>query len=408
MKRWFIASLVVLVASVAIVMAMQYDTGYLLISYGKYTLESSVWVGLVFFLLLFAVIYGSFSLLRRSIHGSRAMRTWLSGRHSRRSQEQTTRGLIAFIEGNWRSSRNMLDKAAAKSETPLINYLIAARASHALGDEQQTKHYLKLADQSTTGASIAVDLTQAELQLRSGHLEQSLATLMRVRRNASKHPYVLALLKSVYLGLKDWQELLTLLPELKKHHVIPTSEIEELELTASKALVEDTSKHAKSPREELSKLWQSLPKAVTRNSDVAACYVRELIAHNNQTEAEKIIRTQLRRDWNKALVKLYGVVEGEDPNKQLMHAEAWLQERNNDAILLLSLGRLSLRNSLWGKAREYFENSRKLECSSEVCAELGRLLAHLGEHEKSNQYYEQGLLLTTDVLPRLPMPVKTR
>lgn len=406
MKRWFIAALIALVVGVGIVMAMQYDTGYLLISYGNYTLESSVWVGLAFFLLLFALVYGAFSALRRSIRGSRALRSWFSGRNSRRSQEQTTRGLIAFIEGNWRSARNVLARSAANSDTPLINYLVAARASHALGDEQQTKQFLKLADQSTSGASIAVELTQAELQLRSGQLEQSLATLMRVRRNANKHPFVLNLLKSVYLGLKDWQELLALLPALKKHRVIDEQELQTLELTASKAYLEETAKNAKAPREALAKLWQQLPKTATRNSDVVACYARELIACGGDTEAEKIIRNQLRRDWNKALVTLYGQVKGDDTNKQLIQAEAWLPERNNDAALLLCLGRLSLRNSLWGKAREYFESSRKLESSSEVCAELGRLLAHLGEHELSNQYYEQGLLLATDGLPALPMPVR--
>ena len=129
------------------------------------------------------------------------MSDWLSGRDYRRSQQQTTNGLIAFIEGNWQSSRRTLAKAAAKSETPLLNYLIAARASHALDDSKQMKTFLKKAEQSTSGAGIAVGLTQAELQLRSGQFEQSLATLTRVRRNAGKHPHVLFLLAQTYQGL---------------------------------------------------------------------------------------------------------------------------------------------------------------------------------------------------------------
>ena len=406
MKRWFIAALLVLLLSVGLVALIKYDPGYLLISFGHYTLESSIWVGVLAFLLLFALVYGGFSLLRRVVSGSRALNRWFSGRDYRRSQQKTTRGLIAFIEGNWQTARRILARTAPKSETPLLNYLVAARASHALGDTKQTKQFLKLAEESTSGAGIAVGLTQAELQLRSGQLEQSLATLMRVRRNARKHPYVLQLLKSVYVGLNDWQEVLALIPELRKSEVLPDEELDQLELSASRASLTEVVKTGRDILAELEKTWQKLPKAATRDSEVVACYARELIAAGDEAQAEKIIRAQLKRDWNKSLVSLYGTVKGEDASKQLIYAEGWLQERNNDAALLLCLGRLSLRNSLWGKAREYFENSRKLENSSEACAELGRLLAHLGEHEKSNDYFEQGLMLATDGLPALPMPEK--
>lgn len=406
MKRWLVAGLLVLAASVLLVAAIQHDPGYLLISIGPYTLESSFWVGMILLLVLLSLLIWLFAFGRGLMRSGGALGRWLTDRGYRRSQHQTTQGLIAFIEGNWQTAQRTLARAAAKSETPLLNYLVAARASHALGDSRQTKHFLKLADQSTSGASIAVGLTQAELQLRSGELEQSLATLTRVRRNASKHPYVLHLLKSVYVGLKDWQELLALIPELKKFDVLPEDEVKALELQASINSIEDAARVRSNKMEALESLWQQLPKSAKKSSRVVATYARELVAAGDMIQAEKLIREQLKRDWDKALVNLYGRIEAEDTNRQLIFAENWLQERNNDAELLLCLGRLSLRNSLWGKAREYFENSRKLENSSEVCAELGRLLAHLGEHEQSNAYFEEGLLLATDGLPRLPLPEK--
>ncbi|WP_101758473.1 heme biosynthesis HemY N-terminal domain-containing protein [Oceanicoccus sp. KOV_DT_Chl] len=404
MKRLLIAVLIVLIVSALLVAAIEYDPGYVLISYGLYTIESTVWVGLGAFIVLFALCYGFFSVLRRAITGSSIVSNWISGRGFRRSQQQTTKGLIAFIEGNWQSSRNILVRAAAKSETPLINYLIAARASHALGDDKKLKEYLTKAEASASGASIAVGLTQAELQLRSGSYEQSLATLTRVRRNAGKHPHVLLLLKQAYQGLNDWQELLKLVPELKKYKVLSPEQLTALELTASKNSIIETAKLRNDVTAELHKLWKMLPKTAVKNSDVVAAYAERIIAAGEMVEAEKLIRKQLKKDWNIKLVDLYGRVEGEDAGKQLLHAESWLQERNNDASLLLCLGRLSLRNSLWGKAREYFEISLKLEESGDTCAELGRLLACLGEHEKSNEYFQQGLMLATHGLPQLPLP----
>lgn len=406
MKRLFIACLFLLVASVALVAAIEIDPGYLLLSYGLYTLETSVWVGLAAFIALFALVYGVFSLLRRIISRSTAFNQWLTGHSYRKSQKQTTKGLIAFIEGNWHSAKRILPRAAAKSETPLLNYLVAARACHEMGDNQQVKEFLKKAEQSTAGAGIAVELTQAELQLRNEHYEQALATLTRLRRNAAKHPHVLHLLKRAYLGLNDWQAILVLLPQLRKYNVASSELLDDLELSASRARLDDIAKLKDNALEELNTFWSKLPKTITRNSELVAVYCEHMIRLSAEQQAEKLIRKQLGREWNKKLIELYGTIEGEDVGKQLLHAESWLRERNNDAQLLLTLGRLSLRNSLWGKAREYFENSLKLERNAQACAELGRLLAHLGEHQRSNEYFQQGLLLSTHALPQLPMPEK--
>lgn len=407
MKRFFIASLIVLIVSVALVAAIELDSGYILISYHTYTIETTVWVGIALFVILFSLVYGFFSVLRRLVSGTGALGDWFSGRGYRRSQQQTTKGLIAFIEGNWQSSRRILSKAATKSETPLLNYLVAARASHALDDSKQMKEFLKKAEESTTGAGIAVGLTQAELQLRGGRLEQSLATLTRVRRNAGKHPHVLSLLAQVYQGLNDWQEVLILLPELKKYKVLTQEELAELEITACKESLLDAAKsRTDNVLEELHQLWQGYSSASKSNSDVVACYAESIMPLGGMQEAEKLIRNRLKKDWNEKLVSLYGRVAADDPGRQLIIAENWLKERNNDAALFLCLGRLSLRNSLWGKAREYFERSLQFEDSEEVCAEMGRLLAHLGEHEKSSEYFHRGLLLATDGLVDLPMPDK--
>ena len=74
--------------------------------------------------------------------------------------------------------------------------------------------------------------------------------------------------------------------------------------------------------------------------------------------------------------------------------------------LLLCLGRLSARDKLWGKARDYFERAYRLEPGGEVCAELGRLLIALGEPKVAAAYYREGLTLSESGLPDLPMPEK--
>ncbi|MEL7399893.1 MAG: metal-dependent phosphohydrolase, partial [Pseudomonadota bacterium] len=122
---------------------------------------------------------------------------------------------------------------------------------------------------------------------------------------------------------------------------------------------------------------------------------------------ELLLRKNLQRNWDDRLIERYGIVEGRDTNRQLLEAESWLKERPGNAQLLLTLGRLALRNQLWGKARDYFASSLKIKGSAGAYAEMARLLAHLGEHEKSTEYYQRGLLNFTSVLPNVSLPEKS-
>ena len=106
-------------------------------------------------------------------------------------------------------------------------------------------------------------------------------------------------------------------------------------------------------------------------------------------------------------MRQYALVQCDDATRQLSRAEGWRSAHPEDAQLLLCLGRLSARDKLWGKARDYFENSYRLEPDAEVCAELGRLLAALGEPKIAAAYFREGLLEREDQLPQLPMPDDT-
>jgi len=398
MKRLFIAVLLTLLLAAALAAAISYDPGYVLIAFGRYTLETTFWVGVAMLLLLLALMYLAVLMLHRGLRRGSLISRWRSDRQLRRGRQLTARGILALSEGHFERARRILDRAANNSDMPLVNYLMAARASAALGDSQQAQLYLMRAERSDTrGPGIAVALTQAELQLRNGQLEDSLASLNRIRRGAGKNPHVLRLLKDVYSGLRDWSNLLKLLPDLRRRQALPQEQLDELELRATINLLDEAG--ARRQLENLHNQWQKLPKAMTRKPVVIAHYARALAAAGGEGEAERVLRAQLRRQWHPELVAAYGNLAGDDLARQLETAEHWLPEHRNDAALQLCLGRLALRNELWGKARDYFEASLKLEEKPETCAELGRLLARLGQHERSSAYFERGLAASPPVAP---------
>jgi HemY protein len=112
-----------------------------------------------------------------------------------------------------------------------------------------------------------------------------------------------------------------------------------------------------------------------------------------------VLYTAIKRQFDDRLVERYGRVQGRDPARQLAHAEGWLKDHPQNPVLLLALGRISLRNELWGKARDYLEASLRFDHRPETCAELARLLAQLGDTESSNRLFQQGVVLLDRNLP---------
>lgn len=389
MKRLFIAVLLTLLLAAALAAAIAYDPGYILIAFGLYTLETTFWVGVALLLAVLVLMYLIVLVLHRGLRQGSLFSRWRASRALQKGRQLTTRGILALHEGNFERARRILERSASRSDMPLINYLLAARASAELGDTKQAQTYLLRAEHSSVRPGLALDLARAELQLRNGQLQDSLATLTAARRRHAKNGHVLKLLRDVYLALRDWSGLLKLLPDLRRHKVLPADELAELELRATIGAFDDAAAHGQA--EQVRALWQKVPRALARNARVVAAYTRALAAVGAGEEAERLLRVQLKREWNRELVLRYGEVSGADGARQLASAEDWLAYHRHDPALLLTLGRLCLRDQLWGKARDYFESSLKLEENPATCAELGRLLGHLGQHERSSAYYERGL-----------------
>ncbi|MDC0661322.1 heme biosynthesis protein HemY [Marinobacter sp. SS21] len=410
MIRWLLIALTALLLGTGLAMGLQYDLGYIRISLGHWLLETNFWVGLALLALLVTTLVLTLGLIRRLSNRTGRMTGWLSQGHSRRARRRTTQGLLALAEGNWPRARKLLEASAGHADTPLINYLAAAQAAFESGAHDDVDELLRQAFESTPGSDVAVGITQAQLQLAGNRLEQALATLVRLRKQAPHHPFVLKLLKTTYVRLEDWRELSRLLPELRKRGLVSDEEREELERTIWHNLMQRAAAECRRQSDSgsgsltpLTRLWDELPGIVRRDEYTIREYSQLLAELGDEAQAETLLRKVLRNHWSEELINLYGRIKGAKPDEQLLVAERWLQDRPNNAELLLALGRLSLRNELWGKAREYFETSLRLRRSRETMAELSRLNAHMGEEQTSVKLLMQGLVKDSG-LPDLPMP----
>ncbi|WP_303290269.1 heme biosynthesis HemY N-terminal domain-containing protein [Marinobacter sp. SS5-14b] len=411
MIRLLLIILIALLVGTGLSLGLTYDLGYIRISLGNYLIETNFWVGLALIVVLVALSVFTLNTLRRFREGTGLVANWVARGNERRARRRTTQGLLSLAEGNWPRARKLLSSSAGHADTPLINYLAAAQAAFEAGDHEGVDDLLRKAYESTPGSSLAVGLTQAQLQLGGNRLEQALATLLRLRKESPHHPFVLKLLKNTYLRLEDWRELSRLIPELRKRSVLSEKELDDLERQVWHNLLERAAEDCEREQknrpeaslEPLTRLWDELPRFVRRDEYTIRDYARLLARLGDEAQAETLLRKVLRNHWSDELINLYGRLKGDQPDEQLLVAEQWLKERPNNPELLLALGRLSLRNELWGKAKGYFKTSLQLKRSREALAELSRLNAHMGEEETSIKLLMQGLE-TDNGLPELPMP----
>lgn len=413
MKRlyWLLLILAVVAGVASLVLfglPLAEHKGYVLIAFQGFRYESSLWAFVALVLVLWLLIYLLRLSVRLLVTSGGLLNPWSRLHSRRRVRLASEQGFLDLAEGRWVRALRHLKQAASSSPQPLSYYLGAARAAHQLGHHSDSDDLLEQALNRQPQAELAIALQHAELQLARGQTDAALDTLQAMRSRHPHHHLVLRQLQQLYLQSGDWSALLGLLPDLRKEKALGNAELSELERQAWRGRLLQAARpvdgDAQAALLALQQVWQAMSSAQHQVPELLAVYAEQLRQLGAEAEAEELLRHFLKQHYDTALVRLYGLLHGRDLGKQLQAAEGWLKQHPQDAGLLLTLGRLCLHSQLWGKAKDYLESSLSFERHPETCAELARLLAQLGELERSNSLYQEGLRLLdarlcTPVLP---------
>lgn len=388
--RLIVLFLILIAAGALAVGAFVYiDAGYVMLSWENYTVETSLWMFLVLGAIALLAVYIALRALLVLFGSDRRFNEWRQRRRSLRARRQTTRGLLALAQGQWRRAERNLTSSAKDSDQPLINYLAAARAAYEQDKSEATDEWLKQASLSTKGSDLAVGITQVQL-LQSRHQnEQALAVLISLREKHPRHAYLLKLLVKTLQDLEDWVALNELLPTLRKATKIPGEELRKLERNVALQLL-DRARHANGGQ-GLTATFDGLGRDVRYTSDVMKSYVDLLLETEQEEKAEEALREGLKHVWHDELVEIYGRLKGKDANKQLLFAEQQLKERPNDPLLLLTLGRLALRVNDLEKAREYLQTGLSIRGLAELHAEMGKVMLAEGDETLACEHFQLAL-----------------
>lgn len=409
MMRLFVYALLALGAGTALALFLQQDPGYLLLSFRGWQLETTLASLVLALLVLLVCVIGALWLLRlfnplKLLRGS----TWQWLRRGS-PERASSEGLQLLLLGQWQQAYRLLVENAERVQNPLFNYLAAAVAAQEQGDALGCRFCLERAEKKAPEQLQGIRSLRALLEQRAGQPEAALAQLLALKRVVPTAPLVLRQLQELQLQLADWEGLAALLPELDKHKVLAPAVLHALR---SKVYQQQLAAAARDSMPALRLAWQELPKQYRQEEALVAIHLQALLAHNEAAEAATQLTQFLKQQWSDNLIGQLGFMRGGSARQLLLLLEDLLKARPNNAVLMLTLGRLCLREQLWGKARDYFEHAlratRAPELRAEIAAELARLLDHLGEPDESLRYYEQAMGMLQHQLPELPQPTRPR
>ena len=401
---------IVLALLVSLNLGFPGDPGYLLIAFGSTTFETSLFALLVAFIVLYVVIKLILIVLRwiNPWHLIRFGRNYKENLRTN-SRSKTIEGLLYFTRGSWESSYNLLKKGMKDSDASVVNYLAAAYAAHQQENKEAWMNCLETAEEKYPAARSTINSLKAQLLFKSNQLEQCVAVLQQMKTSSLNDASLLKLLKEVYLKLDDWEQLEKLLPALEKNNVIDNEEaglirvrifMENLYWTSNQRVDFSNAELGA----QLEKAWKKGPAFYKQDERIVKHYVEILFKLDQKEQAGKAIEVALNKNWSDELIKRYGELDFGTPHRQLIIAESWIQGRPGNASLLVTLGRLAMRNELWGKAREYFDTSIEVAPQAEAHGELARLLKCLGEEQLADEHQAKFVQGIGGELPSLPLP----
>ena len=394
MRKILLVLVLALLGGAAVVWLMQQGTGYLLISFAKISIEMSLWVAGVLYLITTLLVVW-LVLLVKWLLAVGGFRQWWTSRRQIKQLSKTAQGLLKYADKDWVKAKEILANSAQLSSMSEINLLFAAQAAAKANDNEAATRLLQRLQTSHPNAAAVASKLQIRLLVSNGQLDQALAQIQPLYRDNPSDTGLIRLLVNIYCQQHDWYSAQRLLRDIEHYKVLSKEAITALQINIYVALLNDfDSKPELSSIEQydqLSELWELVPKALRKMPELIVPYADALARINATEKLLPLLSAALNSQWHQDLVERFGVLTMANMEKQLSTAEKWLLKHPQDADLLLALGRICMRLEFRGKAKDYLHSALELDPQPSVYFELAQLLQAMGESEDGAEMYRQGL-----------------
>jgi HemY protein len=333
------------------------DLGDVVIRWHQRTLTTTVAFFLFAWLLLWFALATAWWLLRLPFRAWRRMAR-------RQARNRLLTGLDALHQGRWVRAESLLLKAAEEPEARGVALSLARDAALRRGDAvAAAAHQSALASHDPAAAA----LHQAATLLGQNRPADALEALRPVAEKNPLPPRGVLLEAEALSAAGRAQEAFTRLPGIRNEQVLSADELWALEQRLGQDALRESA-----DAEVLRQRWQDLPARLHESPALVAVYARRAAELGMEDAGAAAVAEALDRQWDDALIDLYGRLPAGREDTRLARSQAWFGPRPDSAPLLLCQGRLCIAQQDWSRAEERLHRAIAHGGGSEAWEALGR------------------------------------
>ena len=319
-----------LVLGAVLVNAISQDPGYLLVTWGDWQLETSVWLALSALLLSLVLLWFILRALRTTLKVPRALRRWLGLRSARGAQRRADKGFAAFFEGHWDVAEKALKKGSAPDEQTLLHPLYAALAALHRGESARALALLEQAETEGLAPISLITLARAECHLKAGATNEAERSLEQLSASERKTPRAKALRAEAAYLQRDWQPLTELLADVRRAGIAPDEQINVWERESWNALLSEADDAASTAVS----VWKRAPESLKAPGQPLWPALLDILRRDAQADAlqaqadalQKVLLERLQQHCEPATLEAMNGL----PDKQLLKMKKALERRRDE------------------------------------------------------------------------------
>jgi len=395
--RIFLSLVILFAAAIGLAVGARFNPGNVVFFYPPYRIDLSLNLFIVLVALLFMLLFAILNAIRSTQQMPQRVAAYRRDKREREGNRAMRDALKALFEGRFGHAEKAATRAAESPDNAGLSALIASRAAHRMGQPERRDTWLaKVQDDPTL--KTARLMTAIELSIDGHEPDLALESLKELNSSGQRHIHALRLALKANQRAKNWPEVLRLVRMLDKRNALHPALSRRLRELAYDDLLSNSAHDAEAIRNALA----GIPAEDRVQPFVAVRVTRALNAKGLHDEARTLVEKALATQWDERLVRAYGDSAGAEGSPELLaqieRCEEWMRVHPGDAELALTLGKLCLRQKLWGKAQRHLEQALSDASEAETVREAHLKLAQLHEAlhhpDEAAAHYRQCALAT--------------
>ncbi len=382
--RWVLWLLTLAVVAVVIALAGRHGSGYVVIVVPPWRIELSVMMFVFLAIAGFALAYWAIRLGVTAVGLPREREKKRIENERNKSRDAVFTSLELLFSGRFRDAEEKARAGMQHDDTRDLAAALAAWAAYEGGNSGAAVPYLdRIRGEGGEKSANMRDASKAYMLLADGRAQEARELLKNLAESDPKNPGVLKMKVEAEVAEKAWDDVLATLNPLARSGLLPEAAAQQIRLNAQLNLIKAKPANA----DVILESWRALDSVSRYDPAMAVTVAKRLVGLGYGEEARVVVEDTIDRrgadGWESSLAAIYADCKGESTLAQIERAEKWLMQHARDAVLLATLGKLCMRQTLWGKAQSYLEASVALQPTLDAHMTLARLMEQMGKRDEA-------------------------